>query len=209
MTRFERPLASLPTLDAEQFVGALFAPEQRFARTFHHYWDGVLRQNRATARLNTRIELSQAAARLVANLADPTMFTVGDDQPIGIFGYCELVAHPVGKQIAAKLAARGRLGFAHGIGMLDTLDHVDVLTTMFAAIARKAQAAGHDQVVIMTSDRELAALYQCFGMEPQLGLHDAKYFIGALDLTRCENRIRINQLASWVEQPTRALKQAA
>jgi len=218
----ERPLAGLPTLEAERFIRSLFAPDQRFARAFHHYWKVVLKQNDATARLNMLIELAQAADKLVANLADPHMFTVGHhDQPIGIFGYRELTAHPVGCRIAdviasGPLAARcgSRLGIAHCVGIIDAHASLDVLKTIFASIARRAQAAGHDQVLFFTSDHRLESLYRRFGMEfPQeLALHESKHLVGMFDLTRCENRIRINQLEAELERQLDAygeLKQAA
>lgn len=224
MTLIERPLASLPTADAEHFVRSLFAPDQRFARAFHQYWKVVLGQNAATATLNTRVELAQAAAKLVAHLADPNIFTVGYQgatyEPIGIFGYRDLEAHPFGQKIAdviteGPIAARcgRRLGIAHCVGILDAHAGLEILKTMFLSIARKAQAADHAQLFFFTSDHRLEGLYRRFGMEfpPELALHDSKHLVGMFDLARCENRMRVNQLESALEHQldTALLQQAA
>lgn len=224
MTLIERPLASLPTADAERFIRSLFAPDQRFARAFHHYWKVVLGQNDATAKLNTHIELAQTADKLVANLADPNMFTVGYEDggtytPIGIFGYRALGAHPFGVKIAdvvasGPLAARlgSEFGIAHCVGILDAHAGLEILKTMFLSIARKAQAAGHEQLFFFTSDHRLEGLYRRFGMEfPQeLALRDSKHLVGMFDLARCENRTRVNQLECALErQLETTLRQAA
>jgi hypothetical protein len=213
MNLIERPLASLPAPDAERFIRALFAPEQRFARAFHHYWRIVLKQNASTARLNTSIELVQTASKLLANLDDPDLFTVGFEgagyDPIGIFGYRELRAHAFGEKIANVVAAgplaarcRGTLGIAHCVGILDAHAGLEILKTMFLSIARKAASAGHDQLFFFTSDHRLEALYRRFGMEfpAELAVPDSKHLVGMFDLSRCENRIRVSQLECALER---------
>jgi hypothetical protein len=222
MNLIERPLASLSAPDAERFIRALFAPNQRFARAFHHYWKHVLKQNEPTARLNTLCELSQVADKLLANLGDPDMFTVGHGegaayQPIGIFGYRPLRAHAFGDRIAS-VVARGLsrhpasdLGIAHCVGILDAHAGMRVLKTMFLSIARKAQAQHHAQLFFYTSDHRLEGLYRRFGMEvpDSLALPDSKHLVGMYDLTRCENRIRIDQLECAIEQDVEELARAA
>jgi hypothetical protein len=200
----ERPLASLPVETAEQFIRALFAPDQRFARAFHHYWRVVLKQNEPTAKLNTHIELAQSAAKLIAELGDPYMHSLcSDDRPVGIFGYRDLRAHAVGAKIAdvvakSSLAAtcKGPLGIAHCVGILDAHASLDLLKRIFASIARKATVEGHQQLFFFTSDHRLEGLYRRFGMEfpPELAVPDSKHLVGMFDLARCENRIRVAQL---------------
>lgn len=214
MNLIERPLAGLSAPDAERFIRALFAPNQRFARAFHHYWKHVLQQNEPTARLNTLCELSQVADKLLANLGDPDMFTVGHGegaayQPIGIFGYRPLRAHAFGDRIASVVArgplatqCKGELGIAHCVGILDAHAGMRVLKTMFLSIARKAQAEQHGQLFFFTSDHRLEGLYRRFGMEfpDSLAVPDSKHLVGMYDLTRCENRIRIDQLECAIER---------
>lgn len=225
----ERTLASLPTAQAESFIHALFQPDQRFGRAFHHYWRTVLKQNEPTATLNTRIELAQAADKLLANLSDPHYHVVcKDDQPVGIFGYRELTAHPVGREIARVVerlpraeASPGPYGFAHCVGILDAHASIDILKQMFGSIARKAIAAGHGQLFFFTSDHRLEKLYRRFGMEfsRELALDSSKHLVGMFDLERCENRIRLAELEQslatvdrWATAPqlgTPGSKQAA
>ncbi|MEO8701891.1 MAG: hypothetical protein ABI867_17735 [Kofleriaceae bacterium] len=205
MTLIERPLASLPAPDAERFIRALFAPDQRFARAFHHYWKHVVRQNDATARLSTLCELAQVSSKLLENLADPNLFTVGHAEPIGIFGYRPLADHAYGERIASAVARAGaattNVGIAHCVGILDAHAGMRVLKTMFLSIARKAQAQGHGQLYFFTSDHRLEGLYLRFGMEfpDWLALPDSKHLVGMYDLTRCENRIRVDQLEWQLE----------
>jgi hypothetical protein len=215
----ERPLASLPAEQAALFIRALFAPNQRFARAFHHYWRVVLQQNEATAKLNTHIELAQACASLIANLGDPAIHVVcHDDQPIGIFGYRELRAHAFGEKIADVVAAgslaetcKGPLGIAHCVGILDEHASIDVLKRIFASLARKATAAGHQQLFFFTSDHRLEGLYRRFGMEfpAELALPDSKHLVGMFDLARCENRIRLSHLEAALDKADIELPRAA
>jgi hypothetical protein len=207
MNLIERSLASLPARQAEQFVHALFAPDQRFARAFHHYWKVVLAQDDITARVNTQRELAEAAGKLIANLGDPNIHTVGttgiDYQPIGIFGYRDLEAHPFGRKIADVVAAgplasrcRGASGIAHCVGILDAHASIEILKTMFASIARKAQARDHAQLFFFTSDHRLEGLYRKFGMEfpPELALPDSQHLVGMFDLSVEANRARVDRI---------------
>jgi hypothetical protein len=215
----ERPLASLPAEQAESFIRALFAPGQRFARAFHHYWRVVLKQNEATAKLNTYIELAQSGAKLIENLGDPAMHVICQDgQPIGIFGYRELRAHAFGAKIADVVSTtaladtcKGPLGIAHCVGILDQYASIDVLKRIFASLARKANAAGHQQLFFFTSDHRLEGLYKRFGMEfpAELAVPDSKHLVGMFDLTRCENRIRLSHLEAALEQANAELPRAA
>jgi hypothetical protein len=215
----ERPLASLPAEQAEQFIRALFSPNQRFARAFHHYWRVVLKQNEATAKLNTYIELAQAGAKLIEHLGDPAIHVIcRDDQPIGIFGYRELRAHAFGQKIADVVAAsplartcKGPLGIAHCVGILDAYASIDVLKRIFASLARKASAAGHEQLFFFTSDHRLEGLYRRFGMEfpAELAVPDSKHLVGMFDLARCENRIRLAHLEAALDKVDIELPRAA
>lgn len=214
----ERSLASLPKPQAEHFIRALFAPDQRFARAFHHYWRVVLKQNEPTATLNTRIELARAADKLIAELGDPAIHVIcSGDRPIGIFGYRDLRTHSFGNKIAdviatSSLAATctGPLGIAHAVGILDAYGGLDVLKQIFASIARKATAAGHQQLFFFTSDHRLEGLYRRFGMEfpSELAVPDSKHLVGMFDLARCENRIRVSQLEHSLEATTELARAA-
>jgi hypothetical protein len=221
----ERPLAQIAAPDAERFIQSLFAPDQRFARAFHHYWRVILKQNEPTATLNTRIELAQTADKLIENLADPAMFTVGHQrdigyEPHGIFGYRALEAHPFGAKIARVVKTttgpfagqcRGQLGIAHCVGILDAHASMEVLKTIFLSIARKAMAAGHEQLFFFTSDHRLEGLYKRFGMEfpRELAVPDSKHLVGMFDLSRCENRIRVSQLEAALSSTQDELSRAA
>jgi hypothetical protein len=197
----ERPLASLPREHAEQFIRALFAPGQWFARAYHHYYRNVLKHNEPTAKLDTHIELARATAKLLANLDDPCLYVVFvGDQPVGIFGYRELRAHSAGAHLASviatsSLAARcpGPLGIAHCLGILENRTHLELLKHLFVAFVRKANDAGHRQLCFFTADHRLESMYSPFGMEfpADLAMPASKHLVGLFDLARCENRIRI------------------
>jgi hypothetical protein len=193
----ERPLASLPCRTAERFVRSLFAPDQRFARAFHHYWRVVLGQNEATAKLNTLIELDQSARAVLERLDDPHMFTIAaataPDEPVGIFGYRELGAHQVGAKVAGIVAATPALaarcrgvgsGIAHCVAILDAEAGLDALKVIFSSIATKAGAAGHGQLYFFTSDHRLERLYRRFGMEfpAELVLPGSRHLVGMFDV---------------------------
>jgi len=228
MPLIERSLASLPAADAERFVRSLFAPNQRFARAFEQYWKVILGHSEHVARRETQAELAHAGDALIANLADPAIFTVGHleangYQPIGIFGYRALAAHPVGGKIAeavatSALAARfgGRFGIAHCVGILDAHAGLEVLKTMFLSIARKAQAADHEQLFFFTSDHRLEGLYRRFGMEfpPELALRDSRHLVGLFDLTRRDGQRRVEEIAAALDRGAsthaiHAIRQAA
>ena len=209
----ERPLASLPREQAEQFIRALFAPDERCARAFHHYYRDMLRQNAPTAKLNTHIELARAVAKLLANLDDPHVHVLcRDDEPVGIFGYRALREHSFGVKIAnvvmtGALATRctGPLGIAHRVGVLEAHADMDLHKRIFAAVTRKATAAGHRQLFVFTSDHRLESLYTPFGMEvpAELAVPDSKHLVGMFDLARCENRSRIAHLEHELDRTER------
>jgi hypothetical protein len=185
MMLIERPLAALPSANAERFIRTLHAADGRIARTFEHYWSAV--QNAATAKLNTRVELARAAGKLLANLADPDVFTVGypgaEYEPIGMFEYAS--------------------GIARGVSIDEARATDQVLEAMFLSIARKAQATAHRQLVLVTRDSELVALCRRFGLEVVPESVRSKRLVGTLDLARCENRVRLNELEAALEQPSR------
>jgi hypothetical protein len=184
MMLIERPLATLPTACAEQLIRTLYAPDGRFARAFYRYWSNA--ENPATAKLNTRVELAHASDKLLASLADPHIFTVGhpgaEYEPIGMFEYAS--------------------GIARGVGIIEGAGD-EVLEAMFLSIARKAQAAELQQLVLVTRDPELVALVRRLGLEVVPESVRSKRLVGTLDLARCENRVRLNELEAALEQPQR------
>lgn len=214
----ERPLATLPTDHAERFVRAMFAPGQRFARAYQYWFSTVQGHNEPTAKLETRVELRTASERLLENLADPEIHTVGFQkvaanwqdagsaaayQPIGLFGYRVLTDHSFGVEIAERIATTslrerctGPVGIAHCVGILDEHGSLDVLKTIFLSLAHKAQAAGHDQLFFFTPDHRLRGLYVKFGMEfpDELQLPTRKHLVGMFDLAA--NRARVDAIES-------------
>ncbi len=162
----ERPLASLSPADATRLVRALFAPD--------------------------------AADALIENLADPDVHTIGFQkvcvswqdaggpsafQPVGMFGYRALSAHPLGDRIARGLPKRfaGPFGLAHSIGIVHSGSAIDLETTIFLSLARAAAAAGHPQLVLVT-DRVRAERYSRFGIELFPGLlHNCSTIVGVFD----------------------------
>ena len=161
----ERPLASLSPADATRLVRALFAPD--------------------------------AADALLENLADPDVHTIGFQkvsvswqeaggasafQPVGMFGYCALSAHPLGDRIARGLPKRfaGPFGLAHSIGIVPG-SPIDLDTTIFLSLAHAAAAAGHQQLVVVT-DRVRAERLGRFGIELFPGLlHNCSTIVGVFD----------------------------
>ncbi len=209
----ERPLSTLPTDRAEPFVRAMFGTDGRFARAYRYWFQTVQGHNEATAKLETRVELHTACERVLENLADPNLHTVGFQkvaanwqdagsaaayQPIGLFGYRALGELPFGVEIAEQIArtslrsrCTGPLGIAHCVGMLDDHKNLDVLKTIFLSIAHKAQAAGHDQLFFFTPDHRLRGLYERFGMEfpEDLQLPNRKHLVGMFDLAANSHRV--------------------
>ena len=202
MQLLERPLAQLPAADAERLVRELFAPDQRFARAFFHYWHTVLGHNAPTARLETLIELAHAREHVLAHTDDPHYHTVGfvgvRYEPIGMFGYRPLAAHPMGAKLASAAAplCDGPFGIAHCLATLDTYASTSVLRTMLASIALKAEARGDRRVLFYTSDHRLERLYRRFGMDfpPALRLPESRHLVGMFDLERPDNRARMDEL---------------
>lgn len=221
----ERPLATLPTEHADRFVRALFAPEQRFARAYQYWFQTVQGHNEATAKLETRVELHTASQRLLSNLADPALHTVGFQkvaanwqdagsaaayQPVGLFGYRALGELPMGAEIEHRIATTnlrerctGPLGIAHCVGILDERGYqrLDVLKTIFLSLAHKAERAGHGQLFFYTPDHRLRGLYAKFGMEfpAELQLPNRKHLVGMFDLAA--NRARVDAIESQLRNP--------
>jgi hypothetical protein len=202
MQLLERPLAQLPAADAERLVRGLFAPDQRFARAFFHYWHRVLGHNEPTARLETLVELAHAREHVLAHLDDPHYYTVGylgaRYEPIGMFGYRALAEHAVGDKLRPVIGrlCEGPYGIAHCVAILDSYASTAVLRTMFASIALKAEARGDRRVLFFTSDHRLEKLYRRFGMDfpSALALPDSRHLVGMFDLERPDNRARLDEL---------------
>jgi len=206
----ERPLATLPAADVERLVRALFAPDQRLARSFRHYWRTVRGHDEPTARLETLIDLRHDADELIAR-RDPELHAIGFQRVVaswedaggpaayqaeGVFGYRALADHPLGASIAEvvehvpsrPVAANDAhaIGFAYDLAVLDLGAEVDVAAELLAAIGRTARRAGHARVVVTTADRDLALQLACGGVEllPELALPDRKQIAGLFELAR-------------------------
>lgn len=214
----ERPLATLPVDHAERFVRAMFAPDQQLARACHDRFRAA-GHDHPTATLETRIELHTRATRLIANLADPALHTVGFQKvaahwqdaggvaayrPIGLFGYRALEDHLLGVELAERLARTGilvgALGIAHDLGILDGHAGLDVRKTILLSIAHKAERAGHARLLVVV-DRSLREPCARFGIEfpDELQLATPGGEIGIFDLAA--NRARVDAIESQHATP--------
>lgn len=155
----ERPLASLPSDRVETSIRALVAQDQLLA-------------NRRDPNLHT-LGFQEVAANW-EDAGGPNAF-----RPIGVFGYCAIADLPIGAALAD--AARGPAGLAYCIGAAD-VSGVDVLKTIFIALAHRAQAAGHQRLFVVTHDPRVRAVFGRFGMQFPDELQAGARIVGRFDL---------------------------
>lgn len=208
----DRPLATLSADHAERFVRSMFAPDQQFARAALA-WFRAAGHNHPTARLEARIALHHASRRVLDDLGDPDLHTVGFQQvaahwqdagaaatfqPIGMFGYRALADHELGDELAARLeVSANSVGIAHDLGILDGHGREPILSAILRSIAHRAERAGHLQRLLVVDDslREPCAR---FGIEfpAALQLAARRHAIGIFELEAVRARLAADRPAA-------------
>lgn len=205
-----KPLSQLPREQAVAFCKQLYSPDERFAQGFFRYHKEILNRTDEEAWQATQEELKKSIQRLIDNLDDPRVRTIGFRQheeysPIGLYAVRPLEDHYNGKKLIQSMAETGllehypgKLAIAHSFSALNGYRNRALMKYAFLLIALQALREEFQHIFFFMSDYRLGPIYKRFGLEfpPDLTFPDSKHLVGCYSITP----EHLTQIQATVEQ---------